>query len=401
VGSDVSNPLQIHHIRGWLGGRIRVSLYDDSIKEILRIIWRDCWVASAKTQIRTIYKDVNGNAHAASAGYIYGDVDVDARMWYQESIETIKSTIDGMTATHASAPNPERVVKYMVIQGHRYQGNSLIDLRIKDINVKVDLNAEDSNAPEPAEPVEYDGTQNQSEGETAQTDVDLTEAIAEVICYWTGPWPLFHVEINQPIGHPDGQLTVRAHTAKNLLGVTEYSSCSVVGDDATPNPSFDSSLWAFLIDEVFSWPLIATLQFSCAYVESLIKSGSAVNPALAISAGAVMTAAALTAFFAPYLYTAHLVENGGGSNADAFWFLWSCGWNYIQIGFSLIAGSIVTALSSKLGGANVKAMKEFLNKALARFDPIAKIMFIGIMARMMTHYLHNHLKPYTQNVEYT
>lgn len=211
-------------------GRIRVSLYDDSMKEILRIIWRDCWAASAKTQIRTIYKDVNGNTHAASPGYIYGDVSVDARMWYQESTETIKSTIDGMTATHASAADPERFVKYMVIQGHRYQGNSLIDLRIKDINVKVDLNAENPNAPEPGEPVEYDGT---TDGKTASGEFTTQTSYMEqkfsevndmISVYWTGPWPKTHLVIQKDI---IADVSVSIHITVDILGTVALEGFNI------------------------------------------------------------------------------------------------------------------------------------------------------------------------------
>ncbi|MGV9168842.1 MAG: hypothetical protein ACOC38_02755 [Promethearchaeia archaeon] len=159
---------------------------------------------------------MNGNAHAASPRYIYGDVGVDARMWYQESTETIKSTIDGMTATHASATNPERVVKYMIVQGHRYQGNSLIDLRIKDINVKVDLNAENPNAPEPGELVEYDGTTDSIFQKNRKTGTNrYSEASESVSIYWTGPWPVLHVLIQTPYS----PLCVAAmHLTVDLIG---------------------------------------------------------------------------------------------------------------------------------------------------------------------------------------
>ncbi|MBD3160121.1 MAG: hypothetical protein GF309_15185, partial [Candidatus Lokiarchaeota archaeon] len=216
-------------------GKIRVSLYDDSMKEILRIIWRDCWAASAKTQIRTIYKDANGNTHTASPGYIYGDAVIDARMWYQASTETIKSTIDGMTATHATAADPARVVKYMVIQGHRYQGNSLIDLRIKDINVKVDLNAENPNAPEPGEPVEYDGTnQGPSDADVGEKFVGGYEQMASeaVSATWDGPWPVLNIACNLIVHSLSFIMTLKVDLLGSL-SVTELTLTHPVLDSAT------------------------------------------------------------------------------------------------------------------------------------------------------------------------
>ena len=284
------------------------------------------------------------------------------------------------------------MIKYVAMWGLGYCSYNLVQMRIDDINVVADLNEHDPNAPSvppptqdpsPQESQDYDGTASPTLSESSHVSLDLSSAMAQVICYWTGPWPLLHVVINQPVPHASGQLVASVHTVKNLLGVTEYSACSVTGDAANPSPDFDVGLWAWLIDEVFSLPLIATLQLSCGYAESIIRSGAEINPVLAVSAGVIMASAAMTAYFAPVLYALYLVDNGQWSKADAFWFLWSCGWNYVAVGFALIAGTVISSLVTKLTGVNVGAIRDFLMTTLARFDPVAKILQFSWLANIV------------------
>ncbi|RLI47709.1 MAG: hypothetical protein DRO73_11250 [Candidatus Thorarchaeota archaeon] len=369
-------------------GKTYVALYDENMRRVMMVLFGDSWSGSEKGYFNVYFYPQDSSSAYRSSGYIYSSFKKTAKLWWGQSEGghgAVYASIDGQSDGYpiAECDNASRVIKYVAILGYRYSSYSLVSMRIHDINVVADLNKHNPTAPNPDEPVECDGSGTPTTAEIHRADYDLSNAIAQVICYWTGPWPLFHVEISQPIPHPDGQLVANVHTAKNLLGVTEYSACSVAGDDATPTPNFDVGMWSFLIENVFSIPLILTLQFSCAYVESVVRSGAAANPLLAVAAGAVMASAALTAYLAPVLYTLYLVENHIWSNEDAFWFLFACGWNYVQVGFAVIAGTIATSIITKLYGAQVQAIKNFLSDALARFDPVAKLLRFSWLANIV------------------
>jgi hypothetical protein len=96
-----------------------------------------------------------------------------------------------------------------------------------------------------------------------------------------------------------------------------------------------------------------------------------------------MAAAAMTAYLAPVLYALYLTQNHDWTNHDAFWFLWGCGWNYVLVGFSVIAGTLVTALVSKMTGVNVQAVRDFLRAALARFDLVARLLWWSWLANIV------------------
>jgi hypothetical protein len=71
-------------------------------------------------------------------------------------------------------------------------------MRIHDINVKADLNAEDPNAPEQGESVEYDGTTDGSTSDSEKNSVDSTldDASDFITSYWTGPWLVLHIMVD-------------------------------------------------------------------------------------------------------------------------------------------------------------------------------------------------------------
>ncbi|NHJ15122.1 MAG: hypothetical protein EAX95_15675 [Candidatus Thorarchaeota archaeon] len=118
----------------------------------------------------------------------------------------------------------------MVIQGQRYGNNPLLEMRIQDITLEVDLSRQDPN--HPGQEQDFDGTASPLKKTTAEADFNLMSLMPEVITSWTGPWPLFHVEIHKDVPHPEGILHVTAHTAKNLLGITEQSGFFATGDDS-------------------------------------------------------------------------------------------------------------------------------------------------------------------------
>ncbi|NHJ15236.1 MAG: hypothetical protein EAX95_16260 [Candidatus Thorarchaeota archaeon] len=132
-----------------------------------------------------------------------------------------------------------------MIEGLRYGSNPLLEMRIHDINLEVDLSRHDPN--HPGEKQDFDGTGYPDSKQISDTDTDLIAANEEVSFYWTGPWPLLHYVFgilicpeSVPEGHPakpaEGT-TLHYHIAKNLLSQTESWDIHTEDDGSFGQPS--------------------------------------------------------------------------------------------------------------------------------------------------------------------
>lgn len=114
---------------------------------------------------------------------------------------TIYSAIDGQGSSTSlvQCDNAFRVIKYVGILGYRYKSYNLVNMRIHDINLEVDLNAQGPDPPEPDEAVDCDGTAFQNPDLDPLVDATIDGASATTSSWWTGPWPLLHIRTEQSL----------------------------------------------------------------------------------------------------------------------------------------------------------------------------------------------------------
>ncbi|MGV9169816.1 MAG: hypothetical protein ACOC38_07755 [Promethearchaeia archaeon] len=182
-------------------GKTYVALFDENKQKVALILWGDSWVGIEKGYFKVYFYPQDSSGNSQSSGYIYSSFTKTGKLWWGEfdgaPQGAIYSSIDGQGSSYprANCDNASRVIKYVGILGYRYKSYNLVDMRIHDINVVADLNAENPNAPEPGEPVEYDGTiQGYEPDSEAISFVDLLadSANANTESWWTGPWPVLH-----------------------------------------------------------------------------------------------------------------------------------------------------------------------------------------------------------------
>ncbi|NWF94812.1 MAG: hypothetical protein HXY34_01585 [Candidatus Thorarchaeota archaeon] len=262
----------------------------------------------------------------------------------------------------------------MFILGQRVDYYSLVDMRVQDINVVADLNRHEPNAPNPTEPAEHDGTGSPTSPQQAGADVRLTQAARCLTVYWTGWWPLLHMVVVHELAHPQTTLTLHTHTAKNLLGQTEYSSCSITGDAGVLGPADEDDEWMDThLQTIVSDVLMMSITLAAGLLESAVRSPTP-NPALIVVASALLTTAALLAVTLPSVFALYMVNKGEWTRADAGRFLW-------EIAYAWITRSLPVFGSLALGQAGASAgLLKAVATALARFAWLGKLLEFFLVA---------------------
>ncbi|NWF96773.1 MAG: hypothetical protein HXY34_11585 [Candidatus Thorarchaeota archaeon] len=145
-------------------------------------------------------------------------------LWYDRANNAMRSFIPGNLVTLGPVTNASRIVSYVVIRVLRYDDVAMVDLRVQDMELVVDLRGTLPWVPAPPpdeEPVGQpgDGTTTGSADEKPGLAGIVESALAvvgEVVqVYLTGWWPLVHLVIDF-IVMPG--VEVYAHATIDLLG---------------------------------------------------------------------------------------------------------------------------------------------------------------------------------------
>ncbi len=196
------------------------------MRRVVMVVFGDSWSNARKGYVFAyFYPQDSGSPCRKWSGYSYTSFfQKTVRSWWGEFDGAHDDAVQG--AVYAStggedAPYPlgecdnaSRVVKYVAVLGYRYSSPELVGMRVHDIRVVADLTRHDPTAPDPEEPVAYDGTGSLTSDDFLQSDELLTDAMTRIEVYWTGPWPLLHVVFSYAIdlsaytGQPDSALSV-------------------------------------------------------------------------------------------------------------------------------------------------------------------------------------------------
>ncbi|NWF96868.1 MAG: hypothetical protein HXY34_12070 [Candidatus Thorarchaeota archaeon] len=102
--------------------------------------------------------------------------------------------------------NASRIVSYVVIRVLRYDDVAMVDLRVQDMDLVVDMRGTLPWVPAPPpdeepEPVaESDGTFSPTTKTLGESDVILTTAFEKLVkCWWTSGWPELHLVVLSPV----------------------------------------------------------------------------------------------------------------------------------------------------------------------------------------------------------
>ncbi|NHJ14009.1 MAG: hypothetical protein EAX95_10060 [Candidatus Thorarchaeota archaeon] len=287
----------------------------------------------------------------------------------------------------------------MVLEGLRYGSNPLLEMRIHDLALLTDLSRPDPNHPDDPPPggdpengMEFDGTSSPSKTITAEADFNLMSLMPEIITSWTGPWPLFHIEISKDVPHTEGTLHIIAHTAKNLLGIAEQSNFAATGDGSIGD--WPISAVQYALESAFPVVCVTTLKLSVGYLEFVLRNPAATaNPVLVTVAAGAAAAAAVFAYMLPVIFANWMIDNHRFTHNEAGWFLLEVGVVFLgaAIGFnifqSILAKITGSAPQQFLSGAQGKlaSLAEYLKYSLFA-NIIIGVIGIGLIANAIIHW---------------
>jgi hypothetical protein len=122
-------------------GEMRVGLFDQDMKCVLEIWIGDAWSGSTKGYMYTEYFPENGGGYYQWSGDLTTSFDKTASVWYDRCSNSIRSAIAGSMATLVTAYNASRIISYIVIRTWRHADIPLLDMRVHDIDVAVNMRA--------------------------------------------------------------------------------------------------------------------------------------------------------------------------------------------------------------------------------------------------------------------
>jgi len=350
-------------------GNTIVDLFDENMKCVFQINMGDAWGGATQGYFNIAYYPESGNGYSQQSGYILTDFDKVGCLWYDRGTNSIRSTMTGKDVTTlAAVDNPERVIMYMGVTVHAYDDYALLDMRIHDINIQVNVRTAppDIEEPPPGEdpiPITYDGTTSPSEEETLQAETQMEMGLAALNVYWTGPWPLLHIVAeyniipeNLPEDHPakgaEGK-KVSMHIAKNLLRETEQSDVSSAGDNQIlfSQGEIGEIIYLTIIFDLLLWGA----QIAASQVENAVWTG---NLPVFVIGIAIMTALLVIAFKVAWDFTISKIESGE--------------WNWLEAA-AVWAWLAISIILGTLGFSNVVELFLLLLGFIPR-EPLTRAM---------------------------
>ena len=199
-------------------GITRVTLLDDYGSQIMTIRWGDSGSSWTDGWVYIDFYPQNGGHFARYLWYGETSYLGTIKMWWEESTGQGSIHISRSDSQYSpvlnEVDNASRVVKSIVIEGQRYGINSLVDMRIHDINVVADLSRHNPGNPNPDGPLEFDGTTDASPAAKSKVNDYGTLGASVVEHEWSGPWPLLHIICN----YAQGIFGLAFHVTVDLLG---------------------------------------------------------------------------------------------------------------------------------------------------------------------------------------
>jgi hypothetical protein len=204
-------------------GKTFVGLFDENMKCVFWIYMGDSWGGSTQGYFNTAFYPEAGGSYYQQSGNIYTDFDKVGCLWYDRGTNSIKSTMTGNDViTLATADSPERVIMYLVVTAQAYDGYGLLDMRIHDINIRVNVRTTPPNIEEPPpgedpSPVVYDGAPTAPDSapkggkQNADDTLSLFTAALEVFWQLVNWWPRLFFRLIDEI-----------HSAFNVLVSTDF-----------------------------------------------------------------------------------------------------------------------------------------------------------------------------------
>ncbi|NHJ15137.1 MAG: hypothetical protein EAX95_15750, partial [Candidatus Thorarchaeota archaeon] len=187
-------------------GITSVALVDNYGDTIMAIEWGDDVSDWNDGWFRAVFYPENGGQYSRNLWYGQDSYAVAISMWWdpatgQGKVYTKSSDLPYNYLVHA-VDNASRVVSSLVIEGLRYGSNSLLEMRVHDINLEADLSRHDPN--HPGQEQVYDGTNDGlADSQRLQSAIHaeemMNEATSCIEAHWTGPWPMLHYLIQELI----------------------------------------------------------------------------------------------------------------------------------------------------------------------------------------------------------
>jgi len=155
-----------------------------------------CWGAAcsgiSKRYFHVTYYPEGGSAAYDSTDYIYTSFDRTGKLWVHNGY--MQYDIEGIQEGNLGAvTDPHRIIKYLVIHCERYLSYTLCDSRIDTIIVSEGLQTTPAG-------MYADGSPEGFASSDDNDNDDITTASQNYIrTPWTGPWPLLHIIVLNPI----------------------------------------------------------------------------------------------------------------------------------------------------------------------------------------------------------
>ncbi|MDF1540498.1 MAG: DUF2341 domain-containing protein, partial [Candidatus Thorarchaeota archaeon] len=176
-------------------GMMQVALFDENMDYVLGVSIEDSSTSASGRMVTVFCPDNNPFSWGGQQpSIISSPFKKTGTLWFDGS--DVQSYIEGVgtQGLYTSSLDADVIISYLVVYGAGYNSEPLCNMRVHDIHIEVDVNAEPPSGGE-SEPVECDGTVDGSITELQKQDADLNlqDGAAQLISYVTfEPWPYLH-----------------------------------------------------------------------------------------------------------------------------------------------------------------------------------------------------------------
>ncbi|NWF96781.1 MAG: DUF2341 domain-containing protein [Candidatus Thorarchaeota archaeon] len=224
-------------------GQMLIGLFDDQMKQIAWIWWYDDSSGSSTGRMSTAYyPDTEGELRQDSPS-TSASFDRTGALWYDRASNSICSAIDGNVVTLGAVTNASRIVSYLVIKVLRYDDVAMVDMRVQDMELVVDLRGTPPWVPTPPpDEAPPNGTGDGTLGGKTDSESSLLGIVQGVFAniaacvhaFFTWPWPELHLCFSQTVL---GSSLLIIHIVMDLLGDTHVEEFEIQVLDWNEKPA--------------------------------------------------------------------------------------------------------------------------------------------------------------------
>ncbi|MFX0054126.1 MAG: hypothetical protein ACFFAX_01650 [Promethearchaeota archaeon] len=375
-------------------GITRVTMLDDYGSKIMTIRWGDSGSSWTDGWVYIDFYPQNGGHYARNLWYGESSYLGTIKMWWEESTGQGSIHISRSGSPYSpvlnEVDNAARVVKSLVIEGQRYASNTLVDMRIHDINVVADLSQHAPDDPNPEEPIPLDGSGSIPDATVEENRVQnfFDVAFAYIVPYWTleNFWPWLHIATDEP---PDTETSCDVHVSVDLLQTIRVHSLSAmtVPESTRTDEQIDQDARGF-VDYMFEFITRFAVHAALAFMIGLagraidMVSAVVVNPANLLIL-LVMLAAWVVLVASYFTWLDYMVSNG-------YMHPWSAAGSTLFLMLGLFTGPILTGLQRgwkiyqhfkkwyNIGGKGISGLwpKDWYTAAFAVVSIVVKIIIL-------------------------